>query len=65
MNNNPHNFCLFDEAILDKGFNNECIVSIRDFSPNKLIATVCCKGETIMDSWEVLTKRLTPIKNEK
>lgn len=64
MNHNPYNFQLFDEAILDKGFNNECKVSIRNFTPNKLIATVCCVGETVMDSWEVMTNRLTPIENE-
>jgi len=60
MNWNKYNIQKGDRVILDKGFANSSEVTVIDFTPNYLFATVASDGQ----NWDTMTNRLTPIDNE-
>jgi len=64
MEHNKHNLQLGQDVWLDEKYNNKSVVTIWNFTPNKLYATVYSKDDETKTSWEVMTVRLTPIKSQ-
>jgi len=64
MNHNPHNFKTGDTAILDAGFHNSSRVIIVSITPQGMFSAIRLADEH-SGQWEVMTYRLTPIKEEK
>jgi len=61
LNHNKHNLQREQRVILDEGYANSSEVTIKDFTPNKMFATVKADDG---NEWQVMTNRLTPLKKE-